>query len=282
MKILILGSSGQVGMALKKELSEYELLTPNSKIFNLANSESISEFFKINNLDLIINLAAYNDVDGAEVHKELAYKINSESVGIIARHANLLDVPFIHFSTNFIFDGIKTTPYSEDDLPNPLGVYGKSKLEGEKLVLNSGCRFYIFRTSWIYSNFGSNFYNFIRNSALNNNQLNVVDDQFAVPTCASFLAKIIKIIIPKLSSENCGIYHLVPNGFCSKYNFARSIISTMKHKSSFNSCNPVKTSFFKTKAKRPLYSVLNNEKIKKSFMLEFFDWELFLKKHANK
>jgi len=272
MKILITGVSGQVGYALSQTLIEEELVSITRQKCDLAKSDQIKKTIDYHKPDLIINPAAYTKVDQAEHDKELAFKINRNAPKVMAEKAREYNIPFIHFSTDYIFDGEKSDSYKEGDSTHPLGVYGQSKLDGEKAVQEVGGYFYIFRTSWVYSTIGNNFYMMMKRLSQERKELKVVNDQQGVPTSNFFIAKQIQKIIPQLNSNNTGIYHLVPEGFCSWYEFARVIISQKNIQFNLKKLKPIQSNEFKTKTKRPENSRLNNDKVKKTFMLKFSDW----------
>jgi dTDP-4-dehydrorhamnose reductase len=272
MKILITGVSGQVGYALSQTLIEEELVSITRQKCDLAKSDQIKKTIDYHKPDLVINPAAYTKVDQAEHDKELAFKINRNAPKVMAEKAREYNIPFIHFSTDYIFDGEKSDSYKEEDSTHPLGVYGQSKLDGEKAVQEVGGYFYIFRTSWVYSTIGNNFYMMMKRLSQERKELKVVNDQQGVPTSNFFIAKQIQKIIPQLNSNNTGIYHLVPEGFCSWYEFARVIISQKNIQFNLEKLKPIQSNEFKTKTKRPENSRLNNDKVKKTFMLKFSDW----------
>ena len=236
MKILIIGSNGQVGQALVKKLSSHNLIPINRGDCDLTNTNKIKHIIDRHKPDLIINSAAYTKVDQSEGERDIAFQINCDAPKVMALKACEYDIPFIHFSTDYVFDGMKKEPYNENDQTNPLGVYGQSKLAGDKSIQDLGGQFYIFRTSWVYSNVGPNFYLTIKRLIDENSQLKIVSDQKGVPTSSMFIATQIQKIIILLSHDNTGIYNLVPDGNCSWYDFAREII--VKTKSSFD-INPL-------------------------------------------
>jgi len=278
MKILIIGANGQLGRALMQKLTQHELISSTRQCCDLTKTTQIKHTIDQYQPDLIINSAAYTKVDQAEDEKVLAFKINCEAPKIMAQKAFECNIPFIHFSTDYVFDGKKGKAYKEDDPTNPLGIYGASKLAGEKAIQELGGQNYIFRTSWVYSNFGNNFYLTMKKLSQEREELKVVADQVGVPSSSLFIAEQIKIIIPQLNKKNSGIYHLVPNGSCSWYSFAQAIISKINTKFNLENLHTIQTSEFPTKAKRPKNSSLDNNKIKQAFMLKFNDWKIELGK----
>ena len=273
MKILVTGTSGQVGHALMQNLTDHVLIGLTRKECDLTNLDQIRQVIDKHQPDLIINPAAYTQVDKAEDEPELAFQINRDAPRVMAEKAREYDIPIIHFSTDYVFDGQKELPYTEGDLPNPLGIYGQSKLAGEEEIKKVNGKYYIFRTSWVYSDIGRNFYLNIQRRIREQDELKVVNDQLGVPTSSLFIAKQIKKMIPKLLKENKGIYHLVPNGACTWFDFARVILNSSKFDQSEKKIIPVSSNQYPTKAKRPSNSCLSNNKIQKAIMVEFDDWK---------
>jgi len=273
MKILITGINGQVGHALMRALTNHELIGLTRQDCDLTNLDQIRQVIDNHQPELIINTAAYTKVDQAEDEPELAFQINRDAPRVMAEKAHEYDIPIIHFSTDYVFDGQKELPYTEEDLPNPLGIYGQSKLAGEEAIKEVNGKYYIFRTSWVYSGMGHNFYLNIQRIIREQNELKVVNDQLGAPTSSLFIAKQIKKIIPKLSGENRGIYHLVPNGSCTWFDFARVILNESMPDHSEKKIIPVTSDQYPTMAKRPSNSCLSNNKIQKAVMVEFDDWK---------
>ena len=224
MKILITGTNGQVGHALMRELTEHELIGLTRQDCHLTNLDQIRQVIDQYQPDLIINPAAYTKVDQAEDEPELAFKINRDAPKVMAEKAREYNIPFIHFSTDYVFDGEKEDPYVENDPTHPLGVYGQTKCAGEEAIQAVGGLVYIFRTSWVYSNIGHNFYLTMKRLSQERDELKVVADQIGVPTSNQFIAEQMKAIIPQLHDNNTGVYHLVPDGSCSWREFAKQII----------------------------------------------------------
>lgn len=273
MKIMITGINGQVGHALMQELAEYDLIGLTRKDCDLSKLDQIKRTLDHHKPDLIINSAAYTQVDKAEEEKDLAFMINRDAPKKMAEKAHEYDIPFIHFSTDFVFDGVKDTAYNENDPTNPLGVYGLSKLAGEQAIQDVGGQYYILRTSWIYSKVGQNFFLTIKSLSQKQKELRVVSDQIGVPTSSYFIANQIKKMIIQLRPNNIGIYNLVPEGKCSWYEFAKEIIIKTNPAFDINNVIPIHSDQYAAKAKRPKNSVLDNSQIKNSFMLKFDDWK---------
>ena len=281
MKILITGIKGQVGHALMQQLNDHELVGLTRQDCDLTNSDQIRKAIDQHQPDLIINPAAYTKVDQAEDELELVFQINRDAPKVMAEKAREYDIPFIHFSTDYVFDGEKKGAYKEDDPTNPLGVYGASKSAGEQAIQHVGGKFYIFRTSWVYSHIGKNFYLTMKRLSENRDELRVVSDQFGVPTPSYFIAKQMKKIIPQLNENHLGIYHLVPEGHCSWYDFAKDILSQTNPDFNAKNFQAITTHEFPTKTKRPMNSVLSNAKIKHGFNLAINDWHTELEKMIN-
>ena len=273
MKILITGVNGQVGHALMHELTEHELIGLTRQGCDLTNLDQIKQVIDHHQPELIINPAAYTKVDQAEDEPELAFQINRDAPKVMAEKAREYNIPLIHFSTDYVFNGEKKKAYVEDDSTHPLGVYGQSKCAGEEAIRKISGQIYIFRTSWVYSNVGHNFYLTIKRLSQEHEELKVVADQIGVPTSNQFIAEQIKQIIPQLSEKNTGIYHLVPDGSCSWYEFANKIISKTNPQFNLDNLHAIPTHEFHTKTKRPANSVLSNVKIKEIFDLNFSDWK---------
>jgi dTDP-4-dehydrorhamnose reductase len=281
MKILITGINGQVGHALMQKISGHDLIGLTRQDFDLANSDQIKKVIDHHEPNIIINSAAYTKVDQAENEIELAYQINHVAPKVMAEKSMEHNIPFIHFSTDYVFDGAKKKAYIETDTTNPLGVYGKSKLAGEEAINKIGGLNYIFRTSWVYSNIGHNFFLTIKRLSTECNELRMVMDQKGVPTSNHFIAEQIVKIIPQLNGNNTGTYHLVPDGSCSWYEFSKLIVSQINPGFNLNNIHSIMTDEFSFKTRRPKNSVLNNDKIKQKFGLNFNDWQMEFERLIN-
>jgi len=278
MKILITGVNGQVGHELMRALTDHKLIGLTRKDCDLNNLDQIKQVIDQHRPDLIINPAAYTKVDQAGDEPELAFKINRDAPKVMAEKACEYNIPFIHFSTDYVFDGEKEEAYEEDNPTHPLGIYGQSKYAGEEAIQEVGGQNYIFRTSWVYSTIGHNFFLTMKRLCTERDELKVVDDQVGVPTSNQFIARQIQQIIPQLNENNVGIYHLVPDGSCSWYEFAQEIIRQANPQFDLESLYPIQSHEFLTKTKRPKNSILNNAKIKKSFNLTLNNWQAGLEK----
>lgn len=271
-KILVTGANGQLGSEIKvlvKNNNHY--ICTNKEELNITNKEAIATLVKQNHIELVINCAAYTYVDKAEEDSKLANAINKKAVQNIAEVCNENNIALIHISTDYVFEGIKNTPYKEDDKIVPLGVYGKTKWQGEEEIRKFDIDYLILRTSWLYSSFGNNFVKTILKLSSQKNEINVVNDQIGTPTYAKDLAEVILFIAEnQLFKGKREIYHFANKGACSWYEFAKEIIHQSKEKCVVN---PIKTSEFPTLAKRPQYSVLNTNKIEQAFGVKIRTWQ---------
>ena len=278
-KILVTGANGQLGQTLQTEVvlySNIEAIFLSKKQLDITSEISIQESVDTYQPDVIINTAAYTAVDKAEDDKEQAYLINATGVENLAKICKSNHIKLIHISTDYVFDGNKSTGYTEDDTTNPKSVYGLSKLAGEKAILNKNLSEYvIIRTSWIYSIYGSNFVKTMLQLAQTKQQISVVNDQVGSPTYANDLANAILKIINKLDKNSSGVYHYANEGRVSWFTFASKIF---EYSTTNIIVTPVSSEHFKTQAKRPKNSVLEVFKIQEKFDLEICYWEKSLKK----
>ena len=276
-RILVTGANGQLGSELHRISSfhsEFEFLFATKEDLPVDKPWSINYFFNRYKPQYCINCAAYTAVDKAESEKELAFKINTEAVGMLATTCKKLGTVFIHISTDYVFDGMATKPYKEESPKNPAGVYGLSKSEGENLAFENNDRTIIIRSSWVYSALGKNFVKTMLSLMNNKTEINVVNDQWGSPTYAADLAeallKVISSIIEKSSPGIWGIYHFCNNGIVTWYEFANAIKEL-----SGSSCkiNPISTQHYPTPAKRPPYSALDTTKIQQTFPIQLKNWK---------
>ncbi|RAJ17895.1 dTDP-4-dehydrorhamnose reductase [Olleya aquimaris] len=279
-KILVTGANGQLGLCLKEQSNDFNTLDfvfLDSQQLDITNPEQIELVFNIHKADYCINCAAYTAVDLAEDNKDLAYNINTLGAKQLAEACKKHKVTLIHISTDFVFDGNNSIPYKESDKTNPLGVYGFTKLEGEKEIITILKQHYIIRTSWLYSKYKSNFVKTMLNLSIDRDELNVVNDQKGTPTNALDLAEaLIKIV--KLDNSKYGIYHYSNLGEATWYEFAKTIFELTKTNIKVN---PVTSDAFKTKAKRPKYSVMDKTKVSIAFKLNIPKWKSSLKTTLN-
>jgi len=267
MKVLVIGSDGQLGLEFQKISKSYDSLSwffSTIKTLDLLKLDSISSSLNNINPSVIINCAAYTSVDKAETESELADIINHKAVDIISKWTSDNNKKLIHFSTDYVFDGLSQTPLNENSFTNPVNEYGLSKLKGEQVCLLNDPTSIIIRTSWLYSSFGNNFVKTMIELMKKNNTLKVVNDQIGSPTYAYDLAKVIVKIIMYFKTKS-GLFHYSNEGEISWFEFARSIREFYKL-----DCEIIGVSSdeFKTLAKRPKYSLLDKSKIKKTFNLE--------------
>ncbi|CAM4164460.1 dTDP-4-dehydrorhamnose reductase [Flavobacterium antarcticum] len=281
MVVLVTGASGQLGQALQSIANQYaeiEFQFYTSSELDITNLENCKTIFAEARPDFCINAAAYTAVDKAESEPEKARVINVEGPRNLAIVCKEFGVVLLHISTDFIFDGAATKPYTEEDSPNPTGVYGQTKLEGEKAIQEIWEKHFIIRTSWVYSEFGNNFLKTMLRLGSERDALSVVNDQIGTPTNAVDLAKALLKIIKScddefISASHYGVYNFSNEGQCSWYDFAKKIFE-------INNINidlqPIPTSNYPTPAKRPAYSVLDKSKIKRIFGVEVREWEEFV------
>jgi dTDP-4-dehydrorhamnose reductase len=287
MKILLTGKDGQVGFALhKKLLSLGEMIATNRHELDLANPDAIKAFIDKTKPDMIINSAAYTQVDKAESEKLLVHQINAIAPQVLAEKASELNIPIIHFSTDYVFDGLKDEPYLETDEVNPQSVYGQTKWEGEEAFRNH-TKHIILRTSWVYGSHGQNFLKTILKLAQEKSSLNVVSDQMGTPTSSDVLADITFSVVKAISNnpnfKDFGTYHVTSMGDTDWFHYACFILDEaiglgLKTSMTSQDIKPISSDLYPTLAKRPMNSRLNTTKIKKTFMLELPDWEDEVKK----
>ena len=260
MKILITGASGMLGYDLQETLKNHELILFKSKTLDITNKQIVNEKIGKIEPDIVINAAAYTNVDACEKNYDDAYKVNALGPKNLAKVCKELDIPLVHISTDYVFNGEKNTPLKEEDEIGPKTAYGKTKLEGEIFIQETCNKYFIIRTAWLYGCNGNNFVKTMLELAKNNNEINVVNDQVGSPTYTFDLAIAISKII---ETDDYGIYHLTNSGSCSWYEFSKEIFKL----SNINiKVNPVSTEEFPRPAPRPKYSVLSDEKwINKGF-----------------
>lgn len=278
MNILITGAKGQLGSEIQVEsqlYKEYNFFFEDSKSLDVTKKEVVRSYIEEHNISVVINCAAYTAVDQAEMDVENAEAVNILGVkNIISALARRPNSKFIHISTDYVFNGTNSIPYKETDEVNPIGVYGKTKREGEELILNSKISGVILRTSWLYSSFGNNFVKTMMRLGNERESLNVVFDQVGSPTYAKDLAKLCLFLLDKDFQGKSKIYHYSNEGVLSWYDFAKSIMEIANI-----DCEvyPIETKDYPTTAKRPNYSLLNTSKIKKDFNIEIPYWKDSLK-----
>lgn len=281
-KILILGANGQLGKEISESFSNLNTSAYTKKDCDLLDNKSLLNVLNKCNPKIVINCAAYTKVDEAEDNVEQSQQVNSYAVGEIAKYCKDNQSLLIHYSTDYVFDGIKSAPYSEQEATNPINAYGESKLIGENLIKQFHNKFYIFRTSWVYGIYGNNFPKTILNLLKTKNSFQVVNDQIGVPTSTRFIAHLTKLFVKDYLTGNnneYGVYNLVPNGNSSWYQVASFILNFCKKNNIEIKSNEIiscKSTEFPTKAKRPAYSLLSNDKINQLYKSEIKDWEFYL------
>ena len=287
MKILVTGKNGQLGQSIKRlldekcfaNLSSFSFIFTGREELNLENLESIQSYFVRNDIDIIINCAAYTKVDQAEEDQNQANLINHNAVRELAKISKKNKIKLIHISTDFVFNGHKREPYTEDDKTSPINIYGETKLAGELAIISTmPFNSIIIRTGWVYSEFGNNFVKTILNLATKSNTLDIVSDQIGTPTYAYDLANLIlKIVGSESFLENekpTSIFHYSNEGKSSWYEFAKEVISI----SGINChLNPINTEDYPLPAKRPKYSILSKKKISQEYALNINHWKDALK-----
>lgn len=287
MKILLLGSSGQVGFELARSLLPLgEIVRLNRQQADLTHLENLRATVQSIRPDVIVNAAAYTAVDKAETERETAFLINAQAVEVLAQEAKKLNALLIHYSTDYVFDGTKNTPYFENDATNPLNVYGESKLAGELAIKKSSVNYLIFRTTWVFAARGQNFVNSILRLASEREELNIVTDQIGSPTWARLIADAtahcLRQSAQELSVNNfeSGIFNLTSSGETSWFEFAQKIVEVARVKNvEFKNrlINPTPSSAYPTPAKRPANSRLSTVKLEQRFGLKMPNWQEPLK-----
>ena len=271
-KILVTGANGQLGQCLQKissQFEEFEFIFTDSETLDITNKEEVNDFFWQNAPDFCINAAAYTAVDLAETDIEKAFLVNADGTENLAEACAENNAQFIHVSTDYVFDGENNLAYTEEDFTNPLGVYGASELAGDELALEVNPCSVILRTSWVYSEFGKNFVKTMLSLFATKEELNVVADQFGQPTNANDLAEAIMKII-KSEKITPGIFNFSNLGRISWFDFAEKIAELSDAKIKLNA---IETSQYPTPAKRPKNSVLDLDKISKTYAVPLKPWE---------
>jgi len=276
-KILVTGANGQLGNEIRRLCRNFpglEFIFTDVDMLDITNPDAVSVFMEASKPAIVVNCAAYTNVDGAEENVKNVRKINSLAPQVLAAACAMQDAFLIHISTDYVFDGESTKPYTEEDETNPTSVYGNSKLEGEEKIKTVFDNYLIIRTSWMYSEFGHNFVRSIIALAKERETLSIVNDQIGSPTYARDLANcIIDIIIKSILNPKAylpGIYHYANQGTCSWYEFAQEILNITDIKS----CKliPISTDQYPAIAKRPKYSVLDTSKVRGSFGIGIPNW----------
>jgi dTDP-4-dehydrorhamnose reductase len=273
LNILVTGANGQLGneMRLLGATSKNNYIFTDVTELNITDKAAISAMVKEHRIQVIINCAAYTNVDKAEDDEATADLLNHTAARYLAEAAKEADAVLIHVSTDYVFHGDKNVPYTEDEPTSPLGVYGRTKLAGEQAIQQSGCRYLIFRTAWLYSSFGNNFVKTMRRLTSERDTLNVVFDQVGSPTFAGDLARAIFEVVEKEAYVGTeGIYHYSNEGVCSWYDFAVEISNLSHTRCDIRPCH---SDEFPSKVTRPSYSVLDKTKLKKTFGIVVPHWK---------
>jgi len=273
--ILITGANGQLGQVFRTILSTEEVIFKDREL-DITDMEALREFISQHKIETIINTAAYTAVDLAETESALAFHINSLGARNLAMISKEFQIKLIHISTDYVFDGTNYKPYTEQDKPNPMSVYGHSKLEGEKAVLELAYSAYIIRTSWLYSGFGKNFLTNITRLALERDSLSIVADQIGTPTYAPDLARAILELTTTLQPQTTQILHYSNQGVASWYDFAYEIINLQQINCKLT---PIPTTAYPTPATRPYYSVLDKTLVTNLLQSPIPHWKTSLTQH---
>ena len=279
MNILLFGKNGQLGWELRRTLAPLGQITAlDYEDVDLLNADLLRQTIAELRPAIIVNASAYTDVDGAERERDKAFAINATAPRIMAEQANLLDAAMIHYSTDYVFEGTKGEPYTEQDPPRPVNVYGASKLAGEDAVKSAAKAFLILRTAWLYSMRGSNFVTKVLQWARKHEKLHIVDDQVSNPTWARILAQLTAHVLGRGDGylrECSGLYHLAGHGHASRYEWAKEILKYDPRPEEHKTIEVVRasTSDIPTPASRPLYSALNCDHFAEIFGLRAPAWE---------
>ncbi|MFZ0521176.1 MAG: dTDP-4-dehydrorhamnose reductase [Candidatus Acidiferrales bacterium] len=298
LRILLTGKNGQLGYDLNSMLPDFgELIALGRQDLDLSQPDEIRRVIREVHPDLIVNAAAYTAVDQAEREESLAQSINADAPAIIAEVAKQIGATVVHYSTDYVFDGTKTSPYEEDDRTNPINAYGRTKLAGEQAIRESGVRHLIFRTAWIYSTRGKNFLLTILRLATERDELRIVNDQIGAPTwsreIASATTQVLQRILDRKAgssrwAELTGTYHMTAAGETDWFDFANAILQEAKTKEAspapwftattrskpfvVRNIVPISTLEYPTPARRPAYSVLSNARLANTFDINLEDW----------
>lgn len=284
-KILLTGKDGQVGFELQRALAPLgEVCAIDQADCDLANASSLRKLVRLFRPDLIVNPAAYTAVDKAESEPQLAQAVNAVAPGVLGEEADKLGAWVVHYSTDYVFDGMKSGLYTEDDVTNPQSVYGRTKRDGENALQQSGARYLIFRTSWIVGAHGNNFAKTILRLAGERDRLTVVTDQHGAPTSAALLADVTAQVVRQKQREGedsfpFGLYHLAAGGETNWCDYARFVVSEARAagkplKLSPDAIRAISSSEYPTTAKRPANSRLDTGKFRRTFGLELPDWRI--------
>jgi dTDP-4-dehydrorhamnose reductase len=289
MKILLIGKNGQVGWELRRTLAPLaEVVAVDYPEINLTDTPALRQFVARTRPAVVVNAGAYTAVDKAEKEAELCRQVNAVAPGVLAEAAKKAGALMVHYSTDYIFDGTKTSPYVETDAPNPLGAYGRTKLEGDQAVKASGADHLIFRLCWVYGARGQNFMLTMQRLAREREQLRVVGDQFGCPTWSRMIAEATALALKQVlagadRSAFNGEYHLAASGYTSWQGFASSIIGLMPEaERKCRAVESITTAEYPTPTRRPAFSALGCDKLQKTFGLRLPNWETSLRQVLDK
>jgi dTDP-4-dehydrorhamnose reductase len=280
MKILILGSQGQLGRCLYDQFSrtDYDLIYHSRSETDIADFTETSENLIALNPDIVVNATAYTAVDLAETHESLAYQVNHFAIDNLASQCEKIGSFLIHVSTDYVFDGTASRAYNEQDKTNPQSVYGASKLAGEIAIQRTDCRFLIIRTSWVFSEYGNNFFKTMLRLGAERETLSIVGDQIGCPTYAQDIASLIVDLIPRIEAGivESGVYHFCGDTACSWYQFAKEIFAQADQLGcrTPKQVQSIATKDYPTPAKRPGYSVFDCTKIENTFNISRSNWRI--------
>ncbi len=289
-RILLLGRDGQVGWELQRSLAPLgTVIAPGLDVLQFEQFDALRDVVRRNAPDLIVNAAAYTAVDRAEAEPEVAAIVNSHAVRVLAEEARKLGALLVHYSTDYVFDGRKAGSYTEDDAPNPLSVYGRTKLDGDRAIQASGCRHLIFRTSWVYAARGGNFARTILRLARERDEIKIVADQTGAPTSAELIADVTALCVgyvrhcPERFAGVDGIYNLVASGVTSWHSYAQFVVENATRlglplRLTSASIRPIATSEYPLPAQRPANSQLATDKLNRVFGIELPHWQIHLER----
>jgi dTDP-4-dehydrorhamnose reductase len=276
-KVLITGADGQLGMAFQEELKRRDLdfFPTDINSCDITKKEQVNGLISKQRPTVLINCAAYNLVDDAEDNIEAAYSINAKAVEILAKACKDNDIFFVHFSTDYVFDGRKKALYTEEDAPDPINVYGKSKHEGERIACAATENHLVFRTSWVYDRGKQNFLYKLKGWARQDKVLRVSSDEVSVPT---YTRDIVKGTLAGLEQGRKGLYHLTNSGYCSRYELAEYFL---KKSGLDREIIPVPSASFKQKARRPFFSAMSNARLCHEFNISIPPWQNAIDRYCN-
>ena len=274
-KVLITGAEGQLGQSLKNQIdtNRFDVVFTDRAELDITRAEDVFTFFSKHQFDYCINAAAFTRVDDAEQQVEKAYDINANGAKHMAIACNENGSVLIHISTDFVFDGISDSPYTESDIPNPINEYGRTKLQGERFILETMSTYFIIRTSWVYSEYGNNFVKTMVRLSEQNKKIKVVNDQWGSPTYAGDLAKFI-LFLMESQTQKYGLYNYTNGGVLTWYEFAKAIFEIREKEMDIT---PIPSSSYPTPASRPPYSKLNTALVNSTFGVTMPHWKESLK-----